>query len=175
MKRLYRLSLTLFTLALLSPLQAGNSADEDSARYYKSNPGKFDGQKVDVDCIFVKRPLAANKIEGVTFFVAQTKDKDNHSFGGTIVVAVLSDEAESFLRKYGDAPDINRGAAEKVDSKRLRGIFHLLESGHVYIDESDDGKAHDRILANLEAAQKAINSADGGPRDRKKPVKKRQL
>lgn len=70
--------------------------------------------------------------------------------------------SDSFLRKYGNTVDINRGAAEKVDSKRLRGIFHQLEQGHIYIDVSA-GEANDLILAHKEDAKGAIRSGDGVP------------
>ncbi len=163
MKSLSTGLIALFALTLASAAYAESFAGEDSARHYKSTPEKYDGKYVDVDCTFVTRINRGPQIEGITFFVAHTKDDDNRARGGSIVVAMLSDKADSFIRKYGNAPDINRGAAEKVDSKRLRGIFHQLAQGHVYIDVSD-GEAHELILAQREQAKGAIGSGDGVPR-----------
>ncbi len=152
----------LFALTFSTAAHAESFAGEDSARHYKSNPEKYDGEYVDVDCVFVTRINGGPQIEGVTFFVAHTKDDDNRARGGMIVVAVLSDKADNFVRKYGNAPDIQRGAAEKVDSKRLRGIFHQLDRGHVYIDVSG-GEAHELILEHVEDAKGHIRSGDGAP------------
>jgi len=83
------------------------------------------------------------------------------------VVAVLSDKADSFVRKYGNTRDIDLGSSEKVDSKRLRGIFHQLAQGHVYIDDSG-GEAHAIILEHREDAVGAIASGDGVPEGKRK-------
>ncbi|MDP4610265.1 MAG: hypothetical protein NWT02_03675 [Opitutales bacterium] len=147
------------SVALLTPSFAGSEAGKDSARYYKSHPEEFDTKRVDVDCIFVTRINGGPQVEGVSFYLAHTKDDDNNMRGGSIVVAVLTEEASSFVKKYGSMPDIDRGSSERVDSKRLRGTFHLLEHGHVYIDESE-GPAHDLILEHLEAAKGLIWKGD---------------
>ncbi len=161
MKTIVTLLIVLTSLATFSSAAYAQSyAGEDSARYYKSTPERYEAKYVDVDCIFVTRINGGPQIDGVTFFAAHTKDSDNRAFGGSIVVAVLTDKAESFVRKYGDTLDLQRGAAEKVDSKRLRGIFHQLEQGHVYIDYSG-GAAHELILKQIEAAKHAIRSGDG--------------
>ena len=136
MKPVATLLIFLSSLAFAATAQAEAHAGEDSANYYKSAPEKYEGEYVDVDCAFVSRINGGPQIEGVTFFVAHTTDDDNMVRGGTIVVAVLTDKADSLIRKYGDTLDVNRGAPEQVDSKRLRGIFHQLEKGHVYIDVS---------------------------------------
>lgn len=162
MKTLSTLLIALVTLSLGSVAHAVSYAGEDSARHYKSDPEKYDGEYVDVDCVFVTRVNRGPQIEGVTFFVAHTKDDDNRAFGGSIVVAVLSEKASSFIRKYGDAPEINRGGSEKVDSKRLRGIFHQLSQGHLYIDVSA-GDAHALIMEHIEEAEETIRSGDSTP------------
>lgn len=164
--------LILFILSFgITGAWAQSYAGEDSARYYKSTPEKFDGSAVDIDCIFVTRVNGRAQVDGVTFFVAHTKDSDNRARGGSIVVAVLEEEAESFIRKYGTTLDVSRGAAEKVSSKRLRGIFHIMGSGHVYIDES--GEAHSLIAENKDAALSSIRSGDGGKGPRGGAAKKR--
>lgn len=162
MKPSTTLLLALSFFAALNSAQAESYAGGDSARHYESAPEKYDSEYVDVDCIFVTRINGGPQIEGVTFFVAHTKDDDNRVHGGSIVVAVLADKADSFVRKYGNTVDINRGAAEKVDSKRLRGVFHQLEKGHVYIDVSG-GEAHDLILEKRADAIGNIRSGDGVP------------
>lgn len=160
MKHIYQiLALFVASIALLTPSFAGSDAGKDSARYYKSNPEEFDTKRVDVDCIFVTRINGGPQVEGVTFFLAHTKDDDNHMRGGSIVVAVLADDATSFVRKYGSMPEINRGSTKVVDSKRLRGTFHILERGRVYIDVSE-GPAHDLILEHIEEAKGIIGKGD---------------
>ena len=149
----------LSALAAVSSSQAQTFAGDDSARYYKSNPEQFDGKNVDVDCVFVTRINGGPQVEGVKFFVAHTKDDENNTRGGAIVVAVLDDKANSFVRTYGNTVDIQRGADEKVSSKRLRGVFHQLEHGHVYIDTSS-GEAHELIIAHKETALDAIRTGN---------------
>ncbi len=161
MKRIPTLLITLFALSLASTANAQSYAGEDSARHYKSAPEKYNGQTVDVDCTHVTRINRGAKIDGVTFFAAHTKDDDNGIRGGTIIVAVLSDKADNFVRKYGDMPDIQRGSTEKVDSKRLRGTFHQLTLGQVYID-STDGEAHELILKFKEEVINTIRANEGG-------------
>jgi hypothetical protein len=151
------LSLSLF---LGITAHAGSTAGEDSANYYKSHPDEYDGKRVDVDCTHLTRINGGPQIEGVTFFVAHTKDDDNDSKGGAITVAVLEEDADSFLRRYGSAPEFDNGKSKKLDSKRLRGDFHQLEKGHVYIDASM-GEAHKKLLEHREDAKKAIGGADG--------------
>jgi hypothetical protein len=167
MKTLSKILLALSIFSFASVAHAGSYAGEDSARHYKSAPEEFDGEYVDVDCVFVTRINGGPQVEGVTFFLAHTKDDDNRARGGSIVVAVLSDKADSFVRKYGNTLDIDRGSSEKVDSKRLRGVFHQLAQGHVYIDVSA-GEAHAIILEHREDAVGAIRSGDGVPDGRLK-------
>ena len=156
------LLLVLSLFATTSIAQAEAFAGEDSARHYKSNPEKYDGETVDVDCVYVKRLPGAKKIEGVVFFLVHTKDADNRVRGGSIIAAVLEAEADKFIRKYGNTVDIDRGASIRVDSKRLRATFHQLERGRVYLDASE-GPANELIEAHLEAAIGAIRSGDGVP------------
>ncbi|HAV11881.1 MAG TPA: hypothetical protein DCX06_00080 [Opitutae bacterium] len=161
MKKITYLLVILCSLALSSMAFAGSEAGKDSARYYKSHPVEFDGKHVDVDCVMVTRINGGPQVDGVAFFVAHTKDDDNQARGGSIVVAVLEDKADSFVRKYGDTVDRNRGSTEKVDSKRLRGVFNVLDSGHVYIDVSG-GEAHELILEHKDSAKGNIGRGDGG-------------
>lgn len=159
--KLNAILLLLFSFFAASSLaQAQAQAGEDTARYYKSNPEEFDGETVDVDCVFVTRINGGPQIEGVTFFVVHTKDDDNRLRGGSIVAAVLAEEADSFIRKYGNTPEINRGSSEKVDSKRLRATFHQLERGRVYLDASE-GPAHELITEQLEDALESIGKGEG--------------
>lgn len=137
MKILSKCILALTCTFFAVPAYAGTDAGEDSARYYKSNPDKFDGEKVDVDVAFVTRINRKTRLDGVVFFVAHTVDEDNHVPGGSIIVAVLEGDAEHFMRKYGTALE-RRG---KVDTKRLRGTFHQLKRGLCYIDQSGEADA----------------------------------
>jgi len=161
MKQLAHTVLALCSLCFLTSTHAGTEAGDDTARHYKSYPDKYNGKKIDVDCTAVHRINGGPSVEGVVFFVAHTIDRDNRGAGGSLVVAVPEDDAESFLRKYGNTIERNRGEAEKVDSKRLRGTFYQLDRGHVYLDES--GEAHELILAKLDAAKGQIRAGDGIP------------
>ena len=156
-KILIALSLALFTLSA----NAGTQAGKDSAKYYKTNPEDWDGKKISVDCIFVTRINGCRQIDGVLFFVAHTIDDKNKKRGGNIVVAVSESESDSFIRKYGTVIERNRSKADKVESTRLRGTFHQLKHGHVYLDKS--GEAHARILEHKEDASKKIRKGDGIP------------
>ncbi|MDQ8193199.1 hypothetical protein QEH59_02090 [Coraliomargarita sp. SDUM461004] len=157
-KRLTQL-ITLTVIIFASIAHAETFSGKDTALYYKNTPEQFEGEHADVDCAFVSRINRGPQINGITFFLAHTIDEDNRLRGGSIVVAVLSDKADSFVRKYGNAPDIQHGGMTKVDSKRLRGIFHQLDKGHVYIDMTD-GQAHQVILQHKETAKKLIKSSD---------------
>ncbi len=132
---------------------AGNESGKDSARYYKSHPDKFNSKAVDVDCTHVTRINGANQLDKIVFFAAHTKDDDNRTRGGSIVVAVAAEKADSFIRKFGTTLDRNRGSSERINSTRLRGIFHMLDNGSVYIDYSD---VHEVITKNLKNAKIAI-------------------
>lgn len=171
MKILPKLTLALLSVLFVVPAFAGSGAGDDSARYYKSNPEKFDGKKVDVDVAFVTRINRKDRVDGVAFFVAHTVDEDNNSLGGAIVVAVLDDDTDSFMRKYGTAVE-RRGKG--VDSKRLRGVFHLLKGGRVYIDESGEAQAiiEAHIQKNGDAAIPGDEDRQAGGKKNKKNKKK---
>lgn len=154
---LLALSAALFATTAYAEIDAGR----DSAKYYTTFPDKWDGHKVSVDCVSVKRINGGPQIEGIVFFGAHTMDDKNNAPGGSIVVAVLEDEVESFVRKYGTVIERTPGQSDRVENKRLTGIFHQLERGHVYIDES--GNAHDLILKHKETAKDAIRFGDGIP------------
>ena len=87
-------------------------------------------------------------------------DESTKAPGGGIVVAVLEGDVESFVRKYGTVVERTPGGSEKVENKRLTGIFHQLERGHVYVDES--GEAQALVLAQVEVAKGTIRYSDGG-------------
>lgn len=161
MKKIAYILLAILSLALCGASHAGTLSGDDAARHYKSNPDKYDGKAVDVDCVMVTRINGGPQVQGVVFFVAHTKDDKNKKRGGGIVVAVAEDHANAFVRKYGDAIEVNRGATEKIDSKRLRGIFRVLDRGYVYIDVAGGG-VHDAITANRENAKSKIGRGGAG-------------
>ncbi|MEM1223095.1 MAG: hypothetical protein AAGH40_10050 [Verrucomicrobiota bacterium] len=171
MKKLIHTPLAVLAIFLPSLTFAGSDAGDDSARNYKNFPEKYDGKKIDIDCTHVSRINGGPKIDDVTLFVAHTVDRDNRTRGGSIVVAVLAEDAESFARKFGTAIEISRGAVEKVDSKSLRGTFHMLDRGHVYIDYTD-GEAALLIEERAELFRTKIRAGDGaggpGPNKRSK-------
>ena len=161
---------TLTALAFLSAVtlvHGGSDASKDSARHYKSDPETYDNQSVAIDCIFVKRINGGPQVEGVAFFVAHTIDDDNQMRGGAIVVAVREEDADALAKKFGTVPDIDRDnrpkntTQDRVDSKRLRGTFHQLAKGHVYVDVNGD--AHERVLEKIENSKSTIRMGDGIP------------
>lgn len=93
-------------------------------------------------------------MQGVVFFVAQTINEKNQAKSGHIVVAILAEDVVAFVRKYGTVNERTQGSSSRVDSKRLAGIFHQLDHGHVYIDES--GNANDMIIERKENTKNAI-------------------
>jgi len=93
-------------------------------------------------------------VQGVVFFVAQTINEKNQAKSGHIVVAILAEDVVAFVRKYGTVNERTQGSSSRVDSKRLTGIFHQLDHGHVYIDES--GNANDMIIERKENTKNAI-------------------
>ncbi|ADE54561.1 hypothetical protein [Coraliomargarita akajimensis] len=165
MKALFQTFLAISSLVLTSTLFAGTEAGKDSARHYKSYPEKYDNKTVSIDCTFVTRINGGPQVDGIAFFVAHTADTDNNMRGGAIVVAVAEADADKLVKKFGNTPEINENArkstADRVDSKRLRGTFHQLEKGTVYIDLNGD--AHETILEKAEAAKGKIRAGDGIP------------
>lgn len=145
MKLMKYIILALVSTILTASAFAGSEAGDDSARHYRSDPEAFDGEKIDVDCTFVSRINGGPKIDGVVFFLVHTVDEDNKVRGGTLLAAVLEDDVDSFMRKYGTVPDRERGGP---DTNRLRGTFHVLPQGRAYVDVSDE--AHDLIVEHRE-------------------------
>jgi hypothetical protein len=161
MKLLPKILLTLSAALFVTGAYAGTDAGRDSAKFYKTFPEEWDAKKISLDCVSVKRINGGPQIEGVVFFGAQTIDDKNNAAGGSIVVAVLEGDVESFIRKYGTVIERTPGGSDRVENTRLRGVFHQLAHGHVYLDAS--GEAHDLILAHKEDAKGAIRHGDGIP------------
>ena len=167
MKSPFKILIALSCFSMLASTYAGTDAGKDSSRHYKSYPEKYDGQSVSIDCTHVKRINGGPQVEGVAFFVAHSVDEENKMRGGSIVVAVLEENADALAKKFGTIPEIDRQkkpsstTQERVDSKHLRGTFHQLEKGHVYIDV--DGDTHELILLKKENAKGNIRMGDGIP------------
>ena len=161
MKLLPKILLTVSAALIATGAYAGSEAGKDSAKYYKTYPEEWDGKKISIDCVSVKRINGGPKVEGVVFFGAHTIDTKNNASGGSMVVAVLDGDVESFIRKYGTVVERTPGGTDRVENKRMTGIFHQLAHGHVYLDES--GEAHDLILAHKETAKGAIRHGDAIP------------
>ena len=172
MKLLPKILLALSAALFVTGANAGTDAGKGSAKYYKTSPEEWDGKKISLDCSSVKRINGGPQVEGVVFFGAQTIDDKNNASGGSMVVAVLEGDVESFIRKYGTVKERTPGGSDRVDNTNLRGVFHQLAHGHVYLDES--GEAHDLILANKEDAKGAISHGDGIPTGSGKGHKKRK-
>ena len=161
MKLLPKILLTLTAALFVSGAYAGTDAGRGSAKFYKTFPDEWNGKKIHMDCISVKRINGGPQVEGVVFFGAHTIDDKNNAPGGGIVVAVLEGDVESFVRKYGTVIERTPGGSERIDNTRLSGVFYQLERGHVYLDAS--GEANDLILAHKEEAKNAIRFGDAIP------------
>ena len=133
MKLLPKILLSLSAALFVTGAYAGTDAGRGSAKYYKTFPDKWDGKKIHMDCVSVKRINGGPQVEGVVFFSAHTIDDKNNAPGGS----------------------------DRVDNARLSGILHQLERGHVYLDAS--GEANELILTRKEEAKNAIRFGDGIP------------
>ncbi|MEM0965755.1 MAG: hypothetical protein AAGJ81_06380 [Verrucomicrobiota bacterium] len=154
----------------LSSSFSASEAGDGSARYYESRPDSYDGKQIELDCTFVTRINGGPQIEGVVLFLAHTEDEENSRRGGAIVTAVMEDDADSFIKRYGDTVDVDRGTADRIDSRRLKGTFYVLDRGHVYVDASENGEAHELILERAEDVKTNIRRGKaGGPRPMKGP------
>ena len=92
--------LPLFLLAsVASLLQASDS--KRTAEYILTTPADFEGKEVTVDVSFVTPVHWKSPVAEMAFFHAMTLDRRDYRPGGEILVAIPSEEAAGFAKKYG--------------------------------------------------------------------------
>jgi len=109
-------------LAALPPmLHAADS--KRTAEYYLITPTDFEGKEVTLDVAFVKPTHWKSPIPELAFFYALTLDRRDNRFGGGILVAIPSGDAEKFAKKYGTDFE------GRSESNTLKGMFMAAPGG----------------------------------------------
>ena len=92
--------LMLFLIAAASPLvQASES--KRTADYFLTTPADFEGKDVTLDVAFVKPMHRKSPAAELAFFHVMTINRIDYKPGGMIVVAIASDDAAKFAKKFG--------------------------------------------------------------------------
>lgn len=155
-------SLTKLLLLALCSLLYTTAANADvsvrigknSARFYYNSAERWHNNKVNLDCVFVRRLRNAPKVDGVVFFSAHTFDRKYRNPGGRIVVAVSADRADAFARKYGAAVRYSNRRHHAVRYKSLHGVFRRLDGDIAYLDLS--GQRPDLVIAHRDNVRGAV-------------------
>jgi hypothetical protein len=143
---------TLFTTAAHADVSI--RIGRNCAKFYHQSPAKWHNNKVNLDCVSVRRIKHGPKIDGMVFFVAHTFDRKYKSAGGRIVVAVSAEEADSFARRYGKIAQYGHRRHRAIKYAPLRGVFRKLDDNTVYLDIS--GKSIDLVIAHRDNVRKNI-------------------
>ena len=96
---------------------ASAAESKRTAEYLLTTPEAYQGKEVTLDVAFVKPVHWVSPLPGVSFFHALTIDRMDRRPGGEILVAVPTDDAAAFARKYGT--DFER----RYESDSLKGTF----------------------------------------------------
>ncbi len=155
-------SLTKFLLLILSGTLLATTAQanvsirigKNCAKFYYQSPARWHNNKVNLNCVSVRRIKQAPRVDGTVFFVANTYDNKYRSPGGRIVVAVPLEEADSFARKYGTTTRYRNHRNRTVRHVPLRGVFRKIDEDVVYLDVS--GKNIDLVVAHRDDVRKII-------------------
>jgi hypothetical protein len=114
---------TLPALAATVLLAASSLALADSKRtaeYLLIDPKSHVEQEVTLDVSLVKPVHWKSPLDEVSFFHALTIDRTDDKFGGAILVAVPSEDAAKFAKKYG------MDFEGRNSTTTLRGTFLLV-------------------------------------------------
>lgn len=106
----------LALLALITPL-ARAAESKRTAEYIIANSAESEGQEITLDVAFVKPAQWKSPVGSLAFFQAMTIDRRDHKAGGHILVAIPSENASAFAKKYGMDFD------GRNDSDPLRGTL----------------------------------------------------
>ncbi|CAN5566804.1 hypothetical protein BH09VER1_BH09VER1_48390 [soil metagenome] len=112
----------LLALVLMMVPLLARAEDTRVASYYLNNPEKFDGQKITLNCSYVKRGTENSAGGAMAVFRAYTASKNNNSFQTSeITVHVPIDVAEKFVHKYGS--DTKYDYNYNYSTRPMTGIF----------------------------------------------------
>ena len=98
MKTLHYLLLVL--LAATAPMLHASDSKR-TADYILTTPADFEGKVVTVDVSFVAPVHWKSPVPELAFFHAMTLDRRDYKPGGEILVAIPSEDAAHFAKKYG--------------------------------------------------------------------------
>ena len=178
--KLLRATSTLFLAASILPaamLHAAPQAGDNTARHVLLKADDLDGKTTRLDVVMVSPLKRAIEIDGLTCRIAHTFDKKNNSRGGSILVVIPSDNADSFDKRFGtaidrqDPRDRRERRTEGPETRPLSGKVRILEKSRLVIIDWD-GKCGDKIdkhIENLRKNARLIDDADDAPG--RKPVK----
>ncbi len=163
--------LPLLGAALLLPggLAAEDSPSKQCALYYELHTRDHDDKSVSLDVAAV-RPIPLDLgIEELKFFHVVTWDKRNDRFGGALVAAVPSAEAEKFVDRYGIYPEGGKPLRYGPKTRRLSGILRVDEASRMLLDVEggaetllEDRELPPRLWAD--APFDGLGGRRGGPR-----------
>lgn len=122
---------TLFYALLVVGALCSSAVAQESrvAGYYLNNPEKYEGKKITVNCVYVKRDEYQTGTDYV-FFRAYTASRNEYKTG-YITVRVQPADADRFAKKYGF--DSEWDAAGNYRMRPLSGVF-TKGDGTFFID-----------------------------------------
>lgn len=150
---------TLLTgLCLTTSTLVWATESKRTADYILTTPLQFEGKNVDLDVAFVKPVHWKSPDPDISFFHAMTVDRHDKKRAGVILVAIPTEEAAKFARRYGTDFD-GRGEYDKLSGilttapgKKMKSrewiidttgkVAELVKSKKLVIDntESKDGE-----------------------------------
>lgn len=137
-------SLKILLIALLGAAPFGAFAaasGENTAAHVKAYAEELEGEKVNLDVVFIRTHRYANEDVPYVFFWAMTIDEDERVGGGTILVVADKDDKDSLIRRYGTNLERDRG--DGPEYKSMRGTVRFVEregrGRRVYLDITGDG------------------------------------
>jgi len=94
-----------------------------TADYYRMNPDEHLNKEIKLYVSWLS-PIRQKAPpfpcpEGYSLYLAHTA-YEGKAGGGPIIVAILKDEGEKYLKRYGTAPDGNR---RRISSRKLEGVL----------------------------------------------------
>ena len=124
------------------------------AQFYYQSPTRWHNSKVNLNCVSVRRIKHAPRVDGITFFVANTFDRKYSKPGGRIVVAVSTDRADAFAQRYRTTVRGRNHRHRDVRHTPLKGVFRCIDNDIAYLDIS--GRNIDLTLAYRDNIRKAV-------------------
>ena len=147
--------LALVTAVVLGFSSTGYADSKRTAEYLLTSPSSHQDSDVTVDVALVKPVHWVSPVADTSFFRVMTLDRSDRKFGGEILVAVPSSEAERFAKKYGTDFE------GRYESDSLKGTFLSVgrkdarDGGRFWLIDTT-GKLKDAI-----ASQKLELPSDG--------------